>query len=153
MRVTAIAAGVIMASGVVACAQQKQIAPAPPASRYLITSDELAQSSEIMLYDAIRRLRPNFLKTRGLSAYGAPETTRLTLYVDGQRMDTIDDILRISCKEVLEVRFYEPQVANTKFAGHDNSGGAIAVTLKPLPADEPASSPAPPPPARRHSRP
>ena len=64
MRVTAIAAGVIMASGVVACAQQKHIAPAPPASRYLITSDELAQSSEIMLYDAIRRLRPNFLKVR-----------------------------------------------------------------------------------------
>ena len=110
----------------------------------LIAADELAHSSEIYLYDAIRRLRPAFLKPRGVAAYGAPETTVVTLYVDGQRMDSMDDLRRISCDEVLEVRFYEPQTANAKFAAHNNSGGAIAVTLKPLPGDLPTTTPGAP---------
>ena len=130
----------LAAVGATACTPRAQSA-SPLAAHDFIAADELAHSTDLTLYDAIRRLRPNFLKPRGVAAYGAPETTVLTLYVDGQRMDSIDDLRRISCNEVAEVRFYEPQVANTKFAGHNNAGGAIAVTLKALPADSlPADS-------------
>ena len=121
-------------AGVAGCTHHARSTP-PLATHDFIAADELARSTDLTLYDAIRRLRPNFLKPRGLAAYGAPETTVLTLYVDGQRMDSVDDLRRISCNEVAEVRFYEPQIANTKFAGHNNAGGAIAVTLKALPAD------------------
>jgi hypothetical protein len=55
----------------------------------------------------------------------------LMLYVDGERMHGVDDLRRFSVKEVYEVRFYEPQLANTYFARYNNSGGAIAVALKP----------------------
>jgi hypothetical protein len=139
MRMTAAVAGVLLAIGSTACATHKATPSVQP-GRYLITTDELTHSSEIFLFDAIRRLRPNFLVPRGQAAYGAPETTVISLYVNGERMDSIDDLRRISCKEVLEVRFYEPQLANTRFAGHNNAGGAIAVTLRPvddptLPAD------------------
>ena len=116
------------------CTHRATSAP-PLAAHDFIAADELAHSTDLSLYDAIRRLRPNFLKPRGVAAFGAPATTALTLYVDGQRMDSIDDLRRISCDEVAEVRFYEPQIANTKFAGHNNAGGAIAVTLKAIPPD------------------
>lgn len=124
----------LAAAGLAGCTHRAK--PAPPlAAHDFIAADELAHSTDLSLYDAIRRLRPNFLKPRGVAAFGAPETTVLTLYVNGQRMDSIDDLRRISCDEVAEVRFYEPQLANAKFAGHNNAGGAIAVTLKALPAD------------------
>ena len=147
MRIGGVLAVVALMASASACSAQKPKA-APTPGRYLITTDELSRSSEIFLFDAIRRVRPNFLKPRGLAAYGAPETTVLSLYVNGERMDSIEDLRRISCKEVLEVRFYEPQLANTKFAGHNNAGGAIAVTLKPLEDFEvPADTATPPPPA------
>ena len=123
-----------VAAGSAACTHRAQSAP-PLAAHDFIAADELAHSTDLTLYDAIRRLRPNFLKPRGVAAYGAPETTVITLYVDGQRMDSVDDLRHISCDEVAEVRFYEPQVANAKFAGHNNAGGAIAVMLKALPVD------------------
>lgn len=136
------------AAGGAACTHRAQSAQ-PLAAHDFIAADELAHSTDLTLYDAIRRLRPNFLKPRGLAAYGAPETTVITVYVDGQRMDSVDDLRRISCDEVAEVRFYEPQVANAKFAGHNNAGGAIAVMLKALPPDsvrtDTAKAGAPPP--------
>lgn len=138
-----IALAFLVAAAAAGCGHPTRSQPVIPAHD-LIAADELAHSSEIYLYDAIRRLRPAFLKPRGGAAYGAPETTVLTLYVDGQRMDSIDDLRRISSDEVLEVRFYEPQTANAKFAAHNNSGGAIAVTLKPLPGLVPANSPGAP---------
>jgi hypothetical protein len=125
---------ILAAAATAGCTHRATSAP-PLAAHDFIAADELAHSTDLSLYDAIRRLRPNFLKPRGVAAYGAPETTVLTLYVDGQRMDSIDDLRRISCDEVAEVRFYEPQIANAKFAGHNNAGGAIAVTLKALPPD------------------
>lgn len=157
MRTHRVALAFLVAAAAGGCGSPTRSQPVTPAHD-MIVADELAHSSEIYLYDAIRRLRPAFLRPRGAAAYGAPETTVLTLYVDGQRMDSIDDLRRISCDEVLEVRFYEPQTANAKFAAHNNSGGAIAVTLKPLPGDVAAPKPGaalppgdatPPPPAQQ----
>ena len=149
MRVSRLLVGFALGAGLATCGAPKKVG-VPPA-RYLITTDELSHSSEIFLYDAIRRVRPNFLQPRGVAAFGAPQTTELSLYVNGERMDSIDDLRRISCTEVLEVRFYEPQLANTKFAGHNNAGGAIAVTLRPMedsPVPMDTTTPPPPPPAR-----
>lgn len=139
MRITGIVVALALVAGGGAGCTPKRAAAPPVASHDFIAADELAHATDLSLYDAIHRLRPNFLKPRGVAAYGAPETTVLSLYVNGQRMDSIDDLRRINCTEVLTVQFYEPHIANAKFAGHNNSGGAIAVTLKPLP-DAPAPS-------------
>jgi hypothetical protein len=129
MRMSGIAVGLALAVGAAGC-NQKRASAAPMPAHYMIGADELSHATEISLYDAIRRLRPNFLTARGHPAYGAPETTELSLYVNGVRMDSIEDLRRISCAEVAMVRFYEPQYANTRFPGHNNAGGAIDVTLK-----------------------
>ena len=47
-----------------------------------------------------------------------------------EKMDSVDDLRRLFPSDVQEVRFYEPQLANTHFARYNNAGGAIAVVLK-----------------------
>ncbi len=96
----------------------------------LITAEELEGAGANTLYEAVARLRPHFLKSRTVTAYGRQETSPLMLYVDGEKMESIDDLRRVPLPEVREVRFYEPQLANLRFARYNNAGGAVAVSLK-----------------------
>jgi hypothetical protein len=98
----------------------------------LITQAELERAPEFTLYETIRKLRPHFLRNRSSTAVGKAPSRALMLYVNGEKMDSIDDLRRLSPAEVHEVRFYEPQLANLHFARYNNAGGAIAVTLKKL---------------------
>ena len=113
-----------------ACGQRPGAPEPKNVDRYLITEQELGKATELTLYDAIARLRPHMLKSRTNVAYGKPESVPVHLYVDGDKMDSLDDLRRLSPGSVQEVRFYEPQKANTVFAGANNAGGAIAVILK-----------------------
>jgi hypothetical protein len=98
--------------------------------RYVITAAELERVPEFNLYDVVARLRPHFLRSRTIVADGRPAITPVHLYVDGELMDSIDDLRRVPPSHVREVRFYEPQIANTRFAGSNNAGGVVAVLLK-----------------------
>lgn len=104
----------------------------PPATggRYVISEAELQRMSEYTLYDAVARLRPHFLRSRTETQEGKVIVYPVMLYVDGERMESLDDLRRLSPAIVKEVRFYEPQLANTHFGRYNNAGGAIAVTLK-----------------------
>ena len=113
----------------VACVSQGAVAPAT-GEHYIITEAELARVSDLTLYEAVLRLRPHFLRSRTISAHGRPATAPVMLYLDGDWMESVDDLRRLTAAEVREVRFYEPQFANARFGGHNNAGGAIAVITK-----------------------
>jgi hypothetical protein len=119
----------LCSSGIAGCVRKGAVPP-PNGGHDVITAEELQLVHDLSLYDAVLRLRPNFLKPRTVTAYGRPPSSPLMLYVDGELMDSVDDLRRISPSEVFEVRFYEPQLANTRFARYNNSAGAIAVVLK-----------------------
>lgn len=111
------------------CVRPGAVAP-PNGGRYLITEAELVDATDLTLYEAVRRLRPHFLRSRTATVEGRSLVYPVMLYVDGEKMDSLDDLRRLSCDVVKEVRFYEPQLANTHFGRYNNAGGAIAVTLK-----------------------
>jgi hypothetical protein len=122
--------GCAMVGGLVtACVHQGAVAPVT-GGHDLITAEELEAAGANTLYEAVAKLRPHFLKPRTTTAYGRPATSPLTLYVDGEKMESIEDLRHLSLPEVREVRFYEPQLANLKFARYNNAAGAIAVSLK-----------------------
>lgn len=104
----------------------------PNGGRFVITQQELDKVSDLTLYEAVAKLRPHFLRNRSSTAYGKAPTRQLMLYVNGERMESVDDMRRMWPSDVEEVRFYEPQLANTYFARYNNAGGAIAVTLRKL---------------------
>jgi len=114
------------------CFQGRVSRPVESGGHYLITQSELDAVAVNSMYDAVLRLRPHFLKNRTVAAHGKAANAPLMLYVNDERMESIDDLRRISPSEVMEVRFYEPQQANAYFARYNNAGGAIAIRLRRL---------------------
>lgn len=127
---TIAAAGAIAGATAVACAPRATGGSAgATASRHnLITAEELQPIGDLDLYDAIRRLRPNFLRSHGGQGVqsGMPD---LVLYVGSTRMQDMDQLHTILARQVKEVAFLEPQQANARFGGN-NAGGAIVVTMQ-----------------------
>lgn len=111
------------------CVRKGASAPAR-GTHDVITRAELDRAPEFNLYEAIYKIRPHFLRNRSTTAHGKNASRPLMLYVNGEKMDSVDDLRRLSPTEVEEVRFYEPQMANLHFARYNNAGGAIAVTLR-----------------------
>lgn len=100
------------------------------ASHNILTADEMAQSQSETIYDTIRRLRPMFLRSRDQITTTHTVQEPVHVWVNGQRTEGIDALRTIQTSTVQQVRFYEPQEANTQF-GMDNNGGVVSVTLKP----------------------
>jgi len=99
------------------------------ASRYLVTEDELTNLGDRSAYEALQQLRPSFLHSRDTQTSRNPIPAPVDVFVDGGRTEGVDALKGIRASTVKEMRFYEPQDANTKF-GTGHNGGVIAVTLK-----------------------
>ena len=117
--------------GIAAC-WHHTVPPTPTGGHDVITLHELDRFSDLTLYEAVYRLRPHFLRNRTVTAHGKGPSRQLMLYVNGEKMDSVDDLRRLWPSDVEEVRFYEPQLANTYFARYNNAGGAISVKLRKL---------------------
>lgn len=137
MRNTVLVLGAALVCSSISGCLSRAVAPPPASARYVISAEELQRVTEISLYDAVRRLRPHFLRSRSFHVVGRPALAPLMLYIDGEKMESVEYLHRLSPREVLEVRFYEPQIANTRFARYDNGGGAIAVILRGMAAETP----------------
>jgi hypothetical protein len=130
MRFSRMMFGSAVIAGLLTACVHQGVKPPTNGGHDLITAEELEAAGSNTLYEAVAKLRPHFLKPRTVTAYGRPATSQLMLYVDGERMESVDDLRRLPIPEVREVRFYEPQIANQRFARYNNAAGAIAVSLK-----------------------
>lgn len=102
--------------------------PTPRTSTGVITPTELRDTGASDLYQAIQRLRPQWLVVRGRGSRGArgsPE--RLVIYLDGTRYGAVGSLRQISPSAVAEIRYYSSSEATTRF-GTGHTAGAIVVT-------------------------
>jgi hypothetical protein len=99
------------------------------ASRYLVTEEELVNVGDRSAYEALQQLRPSFLHSRDTQTSRNPIPAPVDVFVDGGRTEGLDALKNIRASTVKEMRFFEPQDANTKF-GTGHNGGVIAVILK-----------------------
>lgn len=124
---------------------------AAPSSREVITAAELENTQATTLYDAIRNLRPAFLKSDQAGVYGslapvgnktpaaanAQSSTQfvpdavapIMVYKDGVRLSGVDDLKQIMTSTVKEVQHLKGPQAAVRF-GTNNAAGAIIVTSK-----------------------
>ena len=109
---------------------------APSSSRYVITESELPTSGTETAYDAIQRLRPDFLRARPAQSYNLQPNGGATgaapapaLIVNGQRAGDISDLRQIAATSLHMVRYYNIEQAKRKF-GMQYDGGAIEVEYK-----------------------
>jgi hypothetical protein len=94
--------------------------------RHLITAEEIREVEARTAYEAIRRLRPAFLR-RGRPTSGSGARLLPSVYVDGVRMRGVADLRRIYAHEIDEIRFMPGPEATTRF-GTGHPAGAILVT-------------------------
>jgi hypothetical protein len=108
------------------------LACAPPATARsgrdanVITKEEIASVQAANLYDAVTRLRPNFLHYRGQSTLRGADTGYPKVYLDRNLLGDINSLKTLTPNGIREIRYYNGAEASSKF-GLDNTSGAIEI--------------------------
>ncbi|MEX1183415.1 MAG: hypothetical protein WEF86_09275 [Gemmatimonadota bacterium] len=110
-----------------ACAPRPSGAPAGRGN--VITSDQMASVNAQSAYEAVQRLRPDWLSTRGPSAMLTSAPDVASVYLGGNYMGPVEALHRIRSDDLQELRYYEPGEASARFGmGHER--GVIDVIMK-----------------------
>jgi hypothetical protein len=94
----------------------------------LLTGDQLRETNVGNVYDALRRLRPQWLRTRGASSIVSPEATEPVVYVSGIRRGEPRTLQNVNVDQVRSVQFIDARDATTRF-GTGHGGGVIMVDV------------------------
>ena len=117
--------------------------------RYVITAAEIESSKSNNLYDAITKLRPDFLRQRtgsvsavAMPSGGPPAATSsstgtaiskaqvpVRVYENDTRLSGIEDLRQVPMSTVIEVRFIPGPQAGVRY-GTDHTGGVILVKTR-----------------------
>ena len=95
----------------------------------VVTTEELADVDYMNGLQALRRLRPNWLRVRGQGTFSRQAYAGIRLYVDGRRRNDIFELERIQTSDISEMRFLTGREATTRY-GTDHGDGAILVETK-----------------------
>lgn len=106
------------------------VAQRPVFDTNLITEDEIVASHAITAFEAIQKLRGNFLSNRGVtSIYARNSSPYPTVYVDDQIYGDANILRSIPAEVISTIRLYRAWEATTRF-GTGNMGGVIAITTR-----------------------
>ena len=95
----------------------------------LISEYELNQSSTNNAYDAIRRLRPQWLSYQPQTSVSAPIPPMPVVYVDEQFVGDLSTLNQMLISQIESIAFYKAPEAMIKY-GTNRTGGVITVTTK-----------------------
>lgn len=112
-----------------ACAHAQPSTTGRQHEAHLITEAEIVEANVASAYDAIRKLRANFLTYRGRTNFRGSSASEPRVYVDDQPYGAISSLRTIRAGQVAEIRLYRAWEATTRF-GTGNMDGVIAVTTR-----------------------
>ena len=120
MKLRAVYVGMLLS--VMACATAGAPSTGIRRDPNVLTADEIAMSHESTAYDAVARLRPLFLKTRGRSTINGTPNDYATVFVDGQRYGDLNTLHSLVAAQVLEIRYLGSGDAVGKYGMQYGSG-------------------------------
>jgi hypothetical protein len=123
MRIVSLAA--LAACVLLACAPPSTSARSGQESN-VITKQQIFDTHATNVYDAISRLRPNFLHYRGQTTIRGSDTGYPKVYVDRMVMGDINSLKTMPTNGIREIHYYSGAEASSRF-GLDNVSGAIEV--------------------------
>ena len=112
----------------VACVRQAPEQSAPASSGEVITEAQIAQSQAVTAYDAVQKLRGNFLSNRGRTTILGDTSPLPVVYLDGVEYGPMASLKNIPATHVASIRIYRAWEAS-KF-GMGKTGGVIEVITK-----------------------
>jgi hypothetical protein len=98
-------------------------------SANVITRSELSTLDLSTAYDAVQRLRPQFLRGRGSTSIRDPNPVLPIVYIAGVKQGGPEALHRVRVSEVEEIRYINASDATTRY-GTGHTGGAIEVVLR-----------------------
>jgi hypothetical protein len=104
---------------------------AVPRRGNLLTGEEIvaAKADVGNAYDAIARLRGNWLSSRGAGSFNTEGVDFAVVFVDGQRYGELLSLRNIPAYHVAEVRYYNPAEAGGIFGIQGGTAGVIDVKM------------------------
>lgn len=97
-----------------------------PGDRNLLTHAELVETGEPDLQQAIQRLRPAWLRTRGQTAAGR----RVAVFVDGTPRGDLSELRGLQIINVVEVTYVTASEAGFRYGTLAGAGGVIDVKTR-----------------------
>jgi len=120
----------IAVAAILGCAPASSTSGASGTSRVprranVLTAEEMvaAHADITNAYDAVARLRPNWLAAHGNMGYA-------TVFVDGQQHGDLNSLRYLQAYHVADIRYYDITEAGAKFGTQAGTGGAIDVRTK-----------------------
>ena len=98
----------------------------------VITAEELADPSISMgdALDAVRRLRPGFLLSRGAVSIKDPSAGSVHVSIDGGTLVALSSLSQLRANQLAEIRYLSAADAAQRFGVISGSGGVIMVKSK-----------------------
>lgn len=100
-----------------------------PTSRRVLLGDEIRAKSAIDAYEAVSRLRPDWLRRRGQVSIRDRRAGEVVVYLDGVRHGGPRSLANIRIEMVLAMEYLGASDATTRF-GTGHGGGAILVRTR-----------------------
>jgi hypothetical protein len=118
-----------MLVAVMACASAGTSTPGVRRDPNLLTQQEIYDAHVSSAYEAISRLRPMFLKTRGRTTINSEANDYAVVFVDGQRYGDLNSLNNILASSILEARYLPGPDAVNRY-GMQYGGGVIEIKTR-----------------------
>ncbi len=96
---------------------------------HVVTTEELAGIDYLSGLEAVRRLRPNWLRVRGQITFFRQRSEGIRLYVDGRHRHDRSELGSIRTSDIRQMQFLTGREATMRY-GTDHGDGAILGELK-----------------------
>jgi hypothetical protein len=103
-----------------------------PVRSGVLSGEEIANTHADLntAYDALSRLRPNWLAPHGVMTSNAGASNYASVFVDGQLMGDVTALKNVPAYYVDEIRYYDVTQAGGRFGIRAGTTGAIEVSMK-----------------------
>jgi hypothetical protein len=107
-------------AGTLACATTKPKVPTRDTN--VITESEINAAKVSNAFEAVDRLRPAYLRSRGRTRPNAGASAFARIYLDGQPYGDISTLRNIQIGQVREIHYYSGSEAMTRFGSQTGNG-------------------------------
>lgn len=108
---------------VLACTPPQRHGPREMHDSRVISEDEIVASGAVTAYEAVQKLRANFLTYRGETSLTRSRSSPYpTVYLDGQEFGPISVLRTIPAAQVSTIRLYRSWEGSAKYGPHYMSG-------------------------------
>ena len=101
----------------------------PATSRRVLTAEEIRAVSATDAFEAVQRLRPEWLRRRGQVSIQDPSAGEVVIYLDGVRFGGPRSLEGLRAESIVHMEYLDASDATTRF-GTGHGGGAILVRTR-----------------------